>query len=61
VEIRLSCKELVQMTGTTVYTVSWLVSAWEARGLVTWHPELLMNTDVKALREVFEPAHRLRE
>ena len=34
IEIGLSREELAQMTGTTLFTVSRLVSAWEARGIV---------------------------
>ena len=34
VEIGLSREELAQMTGTTLFTVSRLLSAWEARGIV---------------------------
>jgi len=33
-EIRLSREELAQLTGTTVFTVSRLLSMWERRGLV---------------------------
>jgi len=54
VEIRLSREGLAQMTGTTVYTVSRLLSAWEARGLVTCGRESVMISDVPELRRVFE-------
>jgi len=33
-EIRLSREELAQLTGTTVFTVSRLLSMWERRGIV---------------------------
>ena len=54
VEIRLSREELAQMTGTTLYTVSRLLSAWEAHGLVTCRRESVMISDASALRRVFE-------
>ena len=54
VEIGLSREGLAQMTGTTEYTVSRLLSAWEAHGLVTCRRESLMISDVRALRKVFE-------
>lgn len=34
IEVGLSREELAQMTGTTLFTVSRLLSAWEARGIV---------------------------
>jgi CRP/FNR family transcriptional regulator, nitrogen oxide reductase regulator len=54
VEIHLSREGLAQMTGTTLYTVSRLLSAWEARGLVTCGREFVMIRDVPALRRIFE-------
>lgn len=54
VEIHLSRESLAQMTGTTVYTISRLLSAWEARGLVACGREFVMIRDVPALRRVFE-------
>jgi CRP/FNR family transcriptional regulator, nitrogen oxide reductase regulator len=53
VEIGLTLEGLAQMTGTTVYTVSRLLSAWEGHGWVTCRRESLMVSDVPALREVF--------
>jgi len=52
--IGLSRKGLAQMTGTTECTVSRLLSAWEAHGLVTSRRESVMITDAPALRRVFE-------
>ena len=34
IEVGLSREEVAQMTGTTLFTVSRLFSAWEARGIV---------------------------
>jgi len=54
VEIGLSRAGLAQMTGTTLYTVSRLLSGWEARGLVNSRRESVMISDVRSLRKVFE-------
>jgi CRP/FNR family transcriptional regulator, nitrogen oxide reductase regulator len=54
VEIGLTLEDLAQLTGTTEYTVSRLLSAWEAHGWVTCRRESLTISDVRALREVFE-------
>jgi CRP-like cAMP-binding protein len=52
VEIGLSREELAQMTGTTLFTVSRLLSAWEARGMVTARREAVAIHDVDSLRAV---------
>ena len=54
VEIGLSREGLAQMTGTTLYTVSRLLSAWEAHGLVNLRRESVMISDVRSLRKIFE-------
>jgi CRP-like cAMP-binding protein len=54
VEIGLSGEGLAQMTGTTLYTVNRLLSAWEAHGLMNSRRESLMIRDVWALRQVCE-------
>jgi CRP-like cAMP-binding protein len=54
VEIGLSREGLGQMTGTTLYTVSRLLSAWEAHGLVNSRRESVTICDVRSLRKVFE-------
>jgi CRP-like cAMP-binding protein len=53
-EIGLTLEGLAQMTGTTVYTVSRLLSVWEGRGLVSCHRESMMISNVRALRELLE-------
>jgi len=58
VEISLSREGLAQMTGTTEFTVSRLLSAWEEHGLVSCGRESMMISDVRALRKVFEEARR---
>ena len=52
VEIGLSREELAQMTGTTLFTVSRLLSAWEARGMVRPRREAVTIFDVQFLRAV---------
>ena len=53
VEIGLSREELAQMTGTTLFTVSRLLSAWEARGMVRPRREAVTICDVQSLRAIF--------
>ncbi|MDE3160449.1 MAG: winged helix-turn-helix domain-containing protein, partial [Acidobacteriota bacterium] len=52
IEVGLSREELAQMTGTTLFTVSRLFSAWEARGLVKPRREAVTICDVQALRAI---------
>lgn len=54
VQIGLSREELAQMTGTTLFTVSRLLSAWEACGWVRPGRETVTIRDVPALRALFE-------
>jgi CRP-like cAMP-binding protein len=51
-EIGLSREELAQMTGTTLFTVSRLLSAWEARGMVTARREAVTIRNVESLLAV---------
>ena len=53
-EVGLSREGLAQMTGTTLYTVSRLLSTWEEDGLVNSRRESMIITDVPALRKVIE-------
>jgi len=52
VEIGLSREDLAQMTGTTLFTVSRLLSAWEARGIVRLGREVVTICDVPSLRAI---------
>ena len=52
VEIGLSREELAQMTGTTLSTVSRLLSAWEALGTVKPSRESVSICDVPMLRAI---------
>jgi len=54
VEVDLSREELAQMTGTTLFTVSRLLSAWELRGVVRPRREAVAITNVEALCEICE-------
>lgn len=54
VEIGLSRHELAQMTGTTLFTVSRLLSAWEARGMVSARRESVTICDIESLRAISE-------
>lgn len=49
VEILLSREEVAQMTGTTLFTVSRLLSGWEARGLVRLGRGTVRICDVQSL------------
>ena len=53
-EINLSREELAQMTGTTLFTVSRLLSAWEACGILKPSREAVTIDDVHALNAVAE-------
>jgi CRP-like cAMP-binding protein len=54
IEISLSREELAQMTGTTLFTVSRLLSAWEERGIVKPRREGVTICDVPALNAISE-------
>jgi len=52
VEIALSRRELAQLTGTTLFTVSRLLCQWEAQGIVSARREVVLVHDVPALLEL---------
>jgi CRP-like cAMP-binding protein len=52
VEIALSRRELAQLTGTTLFTVSRLLCQWEAQGIVSARREVVLVHDVPALMEL---------
>jgi CRP/FNR family transcriptional regulator, nitrogen oxide reductase regulator len=54
VEIRLSREELAQLTGTTLFTVSRLLSDWNQRGIVSTRREVVSVSDFQALAELGE-------
>lgn len=57
-ELSLSREELAQMTGTTLFTVSRLLSAWEVRGMVRPRREGVTICDVASLRSISEQPAR---
>ena len=52
VEINLSREELAQLTGTTLFTVSRLLSAWERQGIVSTRRRAVMISNHQALLEL---------
>ena len=54
VEIRLSREELAQLTGTTLFTVSRLLSDWNERGIVTTRREAVSVNNFQALAQLGE-------
>jgi CRP-like cAMP-binding protein len=54
VEVSLTREELAQMTGTTLFTVSRLLSAWEALGMVRPRREAVTICNVQSLRAMAE-------
>src|SRR5215469_613016 len=53
-KIKLSREELAQLTGTTLFTVSRLLSDWKERGLLTTGRECVYVHNIQALREFAE-------
>lgn len=53
-EIRLSREELAQLTGTTLFTVSRLLSDWNQRGIVSTRREAVSVHDFQALEQLGE-------
>jgi CRP/FNR family transcriptional regulator, nitrogen oxide reductase regulator len=51
-EIRLSREELAQLTGTTLFTVSRLLSEWNQRGIVSTRREAVSVNNFQALVEL---------
>ena len=52
VEIALSRRELAQLTGTTLFTVSRLLCHWESQGIVSARREAVLVRNVPALMEL---------
>jgi CRP-like cAMP-binding protein len=57
VKINLSREELAQLTGTTLFTVSRLLSQWKEQGIVSPGREIVTINDPHALAELFERQH----
>ena len=56
IEIRLFRKELAQLTGTTLFTVSRLLSDWNQRGIVRTQREAVLVDNLEALAQMSEGA-----
>jgi CRP/FNR family transcriptional regulator, nitrogen oxide reductase regulator len=54
VPVRLSCEELAQMTGTTLFTVSRLLCDWADRGIIEPESKAVLVRDLSALTKVAE-------
>ena len=54
IEINLSREELAQLTGTTLFTVSRLLSNWRERGVLRARRETVSVQNVEALRQLAE-------
>jgi len=52
VELALSRRDLAQLTGTTLFTVSRLLCRWESRGIVSARRESVLVHDVTALMQL---------
>jgi CRP-like cAMP-binding protein len=52
VEIALSRRDLAQLTGTTLFTVSRLLCQWETQGIVSARREAVLVNDVQALLDM---------
>lgn len=56
IALQLSREELAQMTGTTLFTVSRILSAWEADGVVKPAREVVVILDCESLRLISSEA-----
>jgi len=52
VEVALSRRDLAQLTGTTLFTVSRLLCQWETEGIVSARREAVLVHDVQALLDI---------
>lgn len=52
IEIALSRRELAQLTGTTLFTVSRLLCQWESQGIVSARREAVLVRDAAALQQL---------
>lgn len=52
VEVALSRRDLAQLTGTTLFTVSRLLCQWETQGIVSARRETVLVHNVQALRDL---------
>jgi len=59
VEIRISREELAQLVGTTLFTVSRLLSDWDRQGIVAARREVVSVRNLRALADLSEAAGQL--
>ena len=52
IDFQISRQDIAEMTGTTLHTVSRILSAWEGRGLVEGGRQKLLVKDIKGLARV---------
>ena len=56
VEFPITRRDIAEMTGTTLYTVSRILAAWEEQGLVAGGRERIIINDPAKLKEIAENA-----
>jgi CRP-like cAMP-binding protein len=59
VEISISREELAQLVGTTLFTVSRLLSDWDRQGIVAARREVVSVRNLRALADLSETAVQL--
>jgi len=59
IEISISREELAQLTGTTLFTVSRLLSDWDRQGIVAARREVVSVRNLRALADLSETAGQL--
>ncbi len=55
IDFPITRQDIAEMTGTTLHTVSRLLSAWESRGLVAGGRQKLTVTDAEGLARIADP------
>ena len=55
IDFPITRQDIAEMTGTTLHTVSRVLSAWESQGLVEGGRQKLTVTDVKGLARIADP------
>ena len=59
IEISISREELAQLVGTTLFTVSRLLSDWDRQGIVVARREVVSVRNLRALADLSETAGQL--
>ena len=59
IEISISREELAQLTGTTLFTVSRLLSDWDRQGIVEARREVVLVRNLRALADLSQSAAQL--